>query len=560
VAMNLQDAQQSTGSAVEWLNGQLDKLKDSLDSNEMALHEYKLKKSILSVDLDAQSNMLREEMQQLSSGLTATRIRREELSARHTELSKVRADNPSELPATELLQSNLLQNLRSDYIKALRDRDALLASGKGASHPDVKAAEGSVQTTRNALLAEIRNIQGSVARDLAVARKQEAGLSALLNDAKGRAFDLNLLAIEYNRLNRSKENSEKLYSVVLERSKEGELTRMLQVNNIRVAEAPQVPDAPVRPRIPVNVLLGVLAGVVMGIGAALGREALDRTVKTQADLESLIGLTFLGLIPSISADGAKKSKYYAYGRAPRMAKAETAINADLVVHQAPLSGAAEAARAIRTNLRFMSADVPFRVLLITSASPSEGKTTVATNLAIALAQAGQSVLLLDADLRKPRIHRIFGKSTDTGLSSALLDTNTLTESLLSTHIENLSVLPAGPIPPNPAELLQSEKFAELLAAMRERFDNIVIDSPPVGPVTDAAVLTTQVDGTVLVVRSFKTPREVVADAKRTLQAVGGHVVGAVLNAVNLERSEYKGYYHYAYYRKDGYYRQSNEQA
>ncbi|MCU0691205.1 MAG: polysaccharide biosynthesis tyrosine autokinase [Polyangiaceae bacterium] len=560
VALNLSDAQQSTGSAVEWLNGQLDKLRDGLDASEMALHNYKLDKNILSVDIDGQSHMLRAEMEQLSQALTTARIKREELAARHAELSKVGADDPSQLPATELLQSLVLQRLRESYVTALRERDALHASGKGENHPNVRAADGSVTTSRAALLAEIRNIQGSVARDLAIVRKQEAGLSGLLAAAKKQGFDLNLLAIEYNRLNRTKENSEKLYSVVLERTKEGDLARMLQVNNIRVAEAPLLPRGPIKPRVPVNVLLGMVAGLVLGVGAAFAREFVDRSVKTQADLEGLLGLTFLGLIPAISPDGAKKAKYYGYGRKRRRAKADDGapVSPDLIVHQAPLSGPAEAARAIRTNLRFMSPDEPFRVLLVTSASPSEGKTTVAANIAVVMAQAGQKVLLLDADLRKPRIHRIFGKPSDVGLTVAMLDPGVLTDELLATDIPDLCVLVAGPIPPNPAELLQSDKFATLLEGLRNRFDRIVIDSPPVGPVTDAAVLATQVDGTVLVVRAFKTSRETVADAKRTLQNVGGRVVGAVLNAVDLERSEYKGYYQYAYYRKGGYYRSQPE--
>ncbi len=555
VAMNLSDAQTSTGSAVEWLNGQLDKLKEGLDASEMALHEYKLQKSILSVDLDAQSNMLREEMQQLSSALTATRIKREELAARHAELGKIKADDPSALPATALLESAVLQKLRSDYVIALRERDALLASGKGENHPEVRAAEGSVATSRTALLAEIKNIQGSVARDLAVVLKQEGGLSALLEKSKKKAFDLNLLAIEYNRLNRTKENSDKLYSVVLERSKEGDLARMLQINNIRVVEPPLLPNRPIKPRVPINVLFGLAMGLVLGVGAAFGRETLDRSVKTQADIESALGLTFLGLIPTISPDGAKKSKYYGReGRQHRIKDDKAPKSPDLIVHQAPLSGPAEAARSIRTNLRFMATDKPFQTLLVTSASPSEGKTTAATNLAIAMAQAGQKVLLVDGDLRKPRIHKIFGKESSSGLSIVLLDRSALTDELAATEIEGLSVLPAGPIPPNPAELLQSTKFAQLLDHFKTQYDRIVIDSPPVGPVTDAAILSTQVDGTVLVVRAFKTPRAVVAEAKRTLQTVGGRVVGAVLNAVDLDRSEYKGYYQYAYYRKGGYYR------
>lgn len=555
VSMNLTDNQMSTSSAVEWLNGQLDKLKDGLDSSELALHEYKLQHKILSTDLDAQSNILREEIQQLSSALTATRIKREELAARHTELAKISSDDPSQLPATEFLQSNVLAALRESYVEAMRQRDGLLSAGKGENHYEVKAAESAVTASRKALVAEIHNIQGAVAKDLAIVRKQEAGLSGLLETAKQKAFDLNLLGIEYNRLSRTKENSEKLYSVVLERSKEGDLARMLQVNNISIAEQPMLPTKAIKPNVPVNIFLGGAGGLLLGLAAALGLQLLDRSVKTQNDLEKLLGLPFLGLIPAMSSSAARRGKYYGYRSRKHAPKPEDVpLNPDLMVHVAPLSGPAEAARAVRTNLRFMAADKPFRVLLVTSANPSEGKTMVACNVAIAMAQAGQKVLIIDADLRRPRLHRVFSKSNDFGLTSVLLDRDTLTEELIHTDIPNLSVLTSGPIPPNPAELLQSETFMSLMAELRQRYDNIVLDSPPVGPVADAVVLTTQVDGTVLVVRAFETPREIVANAKKNLQNVGGRVVGAVLNRVDLSRSEYRGYYRYRYYRKDGYYR------
>lgn len=553
VLKNLEDAQSSTGSAVEWLNGQLDKLKTGLDESELALHQYKLNKNILSADIDAQSNMLRGEMQQLSEALTLVRIKREELSARRDELAKVKTDDPAVLPATELLQSALLSSLREKYMSAVQERDSLAASGKGPNHPDVKSAEAQVTVTKAALLAEIRNIQGAVDRDLAIVKHQEGGLAGLFQRAKAQAFDLNLMGIEYSRLERTRANSEKLYSIVLERSKEGDLTRMMQVNNIRIVDRPMLPSGPVRPRVSFNVMLGMIAGIVLGLGAAFAREMMDRSIKCQEDIEGTLGLTFLGLLPAVSQEGARKSRYYGYGRR-RKSSPETRghISPDLVVHQAPLSGPAEAARSIRTNIQFMSPDRPIKTLLVTSAGPSEGKTTVACSIAIAMAQSGLRVILIDCDLRRPRVHRAFNKSSDKGLTSILLDGEAISEEVTRTEIPNLDVMPAGPIPPNPAEIVSSERFKATMRGLEEKYDRIVIDSPPVVPVTDAAVLSTQVDGTVLVVRAFKTSRDLATEGRRALQSVGGRVVGAVLNAVDLERGYYKRY-QYQYYRRGGYY-------
>jgi capsular exopolysaccharide synthesis family protein len=206
---------------------------------------------------------------------------------------------------------------------------------------------------------------------------------------------------------------------------------------------------------------------------------------------------------------------------------------------------------VRTNIMFMAPDQPHRRLLITSAGPMEGKTTVACCVAIAMAQAGQRVLLLDCDLRRPRVHRIFDRRNDTGVTTALLDMSSLNVAALQTQVPNLSVLTSGPIPPNPAELLQSDAFERLLTELSKSFDRIVIDSPPVVPVTDAAVLSTRVDGCVLVIRAFKTTKELARQALRALRDVAAPTVGAVLNAVDLGRQEY-GYYHYYYYKAEGY--------
>ncbi len=547
IEQNLDDALDSTNAASEWLRAQLDKLKTDLESNEMALHEFKLAKNILSVAFDDQSNMLRDEMKHINDSLTSVRIRLQEVAARYGELSKVSPDEPSNLPVGELLGSSHLTSLRQNYENALRERDSYLVLGKGAHHPDVEAAQTRVDGAKAALAAEVRNIQGALERELSVVRQQESGLSSVFERAKKQALDLNLLEIEYNRLRRSKENTEKLYQLVLERTKESDLTRMLRVNNLRVLDHPQLPRTPVRPQILTNIGVGIALGLVLGLAAAMARALMDRTLRTPQDIEVELGIPFLGLLPEIE-QGRDGSLFLRQGRRKRPHR--KVGTRELIVHEHPSSGVAEASRSIRTNLMFMSPDRPYRTVLVTSAGPTEGKTTVACCIAIAMAQAGQRVVLLDCDLRRPRLHRVFGKGSDKGVTTSLLEGD-LEAAAFPTDVPNLSVIPAGPLPPNPAELVQSEKFRVALQKLSERFDRVIIDSPPVVPVTDAAVLSMLVDGTVLVVKGLSTKKEMGRQAMRALADLGAKPAGAVLNAINLTRYDYRN--HYYYYHKDGYY-------
>jgi capsular exopolysaccharide synthesis family protein len=400
-------------------------------------------------------------------------------------------------------------------------------------------------------MAEVRSVQAAVTLDFNVAISELAVDSGLFTSAKQRALELNLLEIEYNRLRRSKDENEKLYGIVTERSKENDLTRMLRINNIRVVDRAQVPRRPVSPNVPLNIAGGVAVGVVLGLLAAVGREQLDRSIKTPDDVERELGLTFLGLLPSMDHESKGPS---AYGKRKRRGQRDLPNPLgvpELVVHEHPASGVAEAARALRTNILFLSPDKPFRTLLVTSAAPAEGKTTVASCIAIAMAQAGRKVALLDCDMRRPRVHRIFNRTNDVGVTTALIDIGTIDETIRETSVPNLSVVTTGPIPPNPAEILHSDAFHRLLKTLSERFDHIVIDSPPVAPVTDAAILSTQVDVTILVVRAFKTSKELARRAVRSLRDVGNRRVGTVLNAVDFGRRDY-GYYQSYYYRREGY--------
>jgi capsular exopolysaccharide synthesis family protein len=272
---------------------------------------------------------------------------------------------------------------------------------------------------------------------------------------------------------------------------------------------------------------------------------LDRSVRNAEDAEQELGIPVLGSLPDF-VHATNKSPY---GRSKGRNLPSLVGGPALIVHAHPKSAVAEAARAIRTNLLFMSPDEPYRVLLVTSPGPAEGKTTVATCIAIAMAQGGQRVCLVDCDLRRPRIHQIFGNGPEDGLTNVLLDPGRLEGALQTTDIPNLTVLGSGPLPPNPADLMHSEAFGKLLETLDQRFDRVVIDSPPAGLVTDAVILSTRVDATLLVVRALQTRREAARKALRALRGVGANCPGFVLNATSPSRRDGYSSYYYAYDRR-----------
>ncbi len=553
IAQNLEKMVSATGDTVVWLSGQLDHFKTELEQTENALHDFKKQNDLPSSTLEDLSKQIRMEMQEFDSALTRTRMRRSELSARHGELSKITTENPDQVPASELLSNAFLGGLRQQYQAAVRERAELIAEGKGENHPAVKKADEKVALAKSHLLAEIRNIQGAVARDLAIIQKQEAGEAALYEEARKKAVELNLKELEFHRLDRLRAQNEKLYGVLLEQIKEADLRRMMNTNNIRLVDVANEPKAPIYPRVSVNVGIALLVGLAIGLALALLREQLDNTLKTPEDVETKLGVTFLGLLPERDVDGndpsAKKKKD---GKAPRRRRPVTGqLPPELLAHESPMSGFAEATRSLRTNLMFASPDHPYRRLLVASAAPSEGKTTVAVSIAISMAQGGQRVCIVDCDLRRPRLHRIFDRAGDVGVMNVILGECTVDEVAKPTVVPNLYCIPCGPIPPNSADVVQSEKFRRFLDDLSERFDRVILDSPPLIAVTDSAIISQYVDGVVFVIRAFKTSPAACRSGLRALHDIDAPIAGAVLNAVNLDRHEY-GYYHYYYYKREGY--------
>jgi polysaccharide biosynthesis transport protein len=536
---NVDGSLESTESASRWLNVQLEKLKAELTDREQALHDYKRNKEILSVSMDDQNEFLRVELGHLSQALTNVQTERESLASRYEELSAIDLTSTNRLPSRELLESNLLNQLRSSYVDAERQRQSLTSKGYGANHPDVLAQLANVELSKNALLDEIRNIKEALGAALAAKKQEEQGLRSLYDRAKARALDLNGLTLEYRRLERAKNNTEKLYSLVLERTKESDLTRFMRFNNIRVVDQAITSPSPIRPRVPLNTAIGAVLGFGLGMLGAFGRTLLDRTFRTVQDLEATLQLPVLAVLPRMLKSSRSLKN--------RRDKAE---RAELLVHEKPTSSTAEAARALRTNLMFTAPDKPQRRLLITSGGPLEGKTTVACWIATALAQTGQRVLLVDCDLRRPRVHRVFDRVNDSGVTTLLLDSSDFEKLDLSSTVPNLDVLTSGPPAPNPAELLQSERFAQLLTKLEQRYDRIVIDSPPVAAVTDATILSTLVDSTLLIVRAHATSRELAAQVARVLRDISPNMVGVVFNAIPLQAGKYGGYHYQQYYQRE----------
>jgi capsular exopolysaccharide synthesis family protein len=552
VDQNLDASLDSANKRAEWLDTQLVKLKADLEAQEMNLHDFKKTNNLLSVSFDDQSNMLRAEIQQLNSTLTELKARREHIAARLSVLEQINPEDPAVIPQSELF-GTLLGPLRAEYLGKKKELERLAAIGKGANHPDVLGAQVEFRAARSTLLTEFANVRQGVATDLDSVQRELGGVTKLFESAKSQALGLNINEVRFTRLRRTKDNTERVFGQVLERSTESGMSKLMPFNNVRVLDRPLRPGGPVSPRPLVNLAIGAAIGLLLGFAGALGREFMDRTVRGADDAEIELGIPSLGSLPEVSERSARTSLYYgAYARRGRdkqsAAKSDSPepqgpVVAELLVHSHPKSSAAEAARAMRTNLLFMSPDRPYRTLLVTSPGPAEGKTTVATSIAIAMSQTGQRVCLIDCDLRRPRVHTLFDCPPGRGLTSALIDLERLDSHITETIVPNLSVLPAGPIPPNPADIMHSDALARVIELLKERFDKIVIDSPPVCLVTDAVVASKRADAVILVVRPRTTRKDAARRAIRALRDVGSNLPGFVLNAVVPTGQQYE----YSYY-------------
>jgi len=538
IEKTVEDRLGSTVSALEWLGSQLDQLRRELDASELALHTFKQDHNILSVSMEDRQNLVAAEIEALSVALTNARQKRIEMSARVARLrSSLDEGDPLETSGVVFDERSGLQGLRETLREKLAERERL-GTRYGDAHPQITSLDREIAALREQLREEISTIVRSADADLREVRAIEAGIASAMEQAHTAGLELNLREIEYNRLSREEENKEKLYQLVLQRTTETDLTRMLRTTHVRLVDRAQVPRYPVYPNRTANAVGGTLGGLVFGVLLAFGIRFLDRRIRSAETIEEL-GVTLLGVIPAIALEQAPdKGRKRRAGTSARGAP-------ELVVHDAPMSSAAECCRTIRTNLTFASVGASgTRVLVVTSSQPREGKTTVASNIAASIAQSGKRVLLVDTDLRKPRVHQAFRLSREKGVTTYVVGESSFRDVVQSTQVPGLDVITSGPVPPNPAELLHAPRFEQLLSEARRDYDVVIFDSPPIGAVTDAAIIAPQTDGVLVVAKANETTRDALEATIRQLRDVGARIVGAVVNGLDLRTQSYYGKGHY----------------
>ncbi|MSP90301.1 MAG: polysaccharide biosynthesis tyrosine autokinase [Myxococcales bacterium] len=442
--------------------------------------------------------------------------------------------------APGVMRDGLVGSLKQTYLELEMKRRELGATYL-EKHPKVQSVTHQMQELVALASKHVRALYDAALQTHQAAVAEEADLLVQLKASQQEDADIRLTRIAHEQLIAKADEDKMFYEKVARRLAETDLTKEVGVNNVNVLDLAVTPTVPVRPNVRLSLLLAVLLAVLIGSAVTVVVDMLDNTIKDRADVENFLKVPYLGAIPTFlpasEADGSPVPE----GKG------------DLYTYYRPNSRVAEASRSVRTNLLFMRPDKPLRTLLITSANPREGKTSTSTTIGIALTSSSGKCVLVDTDLRKPRMHKIFGVSNEVGLTSFILGHQNIGDLVQRTEVPGLDVLPCGPLPPNPAEVLHTDRFKELLRQLQERYETVVFDSPPVEIVSDALVIASLVDGVVVVVHSEKTKREEVDQAIHSLRSVNATILGIVLSRTATRGPGY-GYYYGKGYRRGKQYR------
>jgi len=547
VEQNFKTRFESTMQASDWLSKQLVDLQVKVETSQEKLVKYQKEHEILGID--EKQNITTAKLDELNRELTsAESARMEKESVYHL----VQAGDSDSIAAAANVDgaargssanSALLEKLREQQAD-VKIQVAQLSTQFGPSYPKLAQLTTQLKEVDEQIQTEMRKVAARLRGDYLAAVQRESMLRSALELQKQEANKLNESAIEYSLLKRDVDANRTLSEGLLERLKEAGVTAGLRSNNFRIVDTARVPTAPSGPNLMRNLAFAFPLGLSIGVGLAFLLESMDNTVRTPEQAQIISALPSLGMIPL----GSRSTREL--GGRDKLALASSREAVELVTKSRPRSQMAESYRALRTSLLLTFAGGPPKIILITSALPEEGKTTTSVNSAIVLAQKGTPVLLIDADLRRPSIHKTLGLGPQIGLSNVLTGTATLQQAIIpSTILPDLFILPAGTPPPNPAELLASAKMKNVLEELRRHYDHIVIDSPPTLSVTDAVVMSTAADAVVLVIRSGHTTKPALRRARDILLQVNARVCGVLVNAVDLNSPDY--YYHYEYQGKYG---------
>lgn len=576
IDQNLELRWDAAEKASEWLSQQLVGVKVKLEKSEDEMQGYARDNGLLFLESEkgTTENIVDSRLRELQAALTvaqADRIQKESL------YRLVEAGDAGALPT--VFDNHEMQELTLRLADFEAQR-AQLESTFTPDYPKLKQLQSEIDEAQHTLDTERTRGAKHIENDYFAAVRRENLLQLAFASAQNDANGIAEKSVQYNILKREVDTNRGLYDGLLDRLKQAGIAGGLKESNIRIVDAAVPPKKASTPRVLLNLSLGLLVGLALGIGAAFLQEHFDNSLKTTEDVERILQLPALAMIPSVESLNGHSVYGSSNGSGAESGKARRANgNGQLVPipsiaeraggngrgnnglpapahwyridELAPqYSALAEAFRSLRTSVLLSAAGQPPRSLLVSSAQPGEGKTTISANLAISLAQLGQRVLLIDCDLRRPSVHRAFQIQGSLGVVSYLAGQQEWRAAVEKTSLPGLDVLVCGPVPPNPAELLSSDRMQKLILDALEDYKFVLVDSPPLLNVSDSRILATLVEGVVLVVKGGETPRELARRAQAYVADVGARVIGAVLNNIDLHREEYSYYRSYSYDARD----------
>lgn len=515
----LQLKMDSTRRSLEWMSRKAEDEAEKLKASEQALQDYMRANNIIT--LEDRLTVVPEQLSEINIQLLRAETRRKELGVLVSKIGRAGGSYAQAERMSAITSDLALQAIRSQIVET--EKNIMELSNKfGTRHPLMVKARGDLQVLERKKRQEIDRIIDSLRTDYELATSNENTLRSKLSGTKSEALGLNEKFIQYGALKRVVDTNRQLYDALMLKLKDQSINEESSPVNLWIVEQAMPPQIPAKPWKKANLLLGLIIGLGGGIGLAFFLDYLDNTVKDPEEAEAILGVPILGVIAL-----RRHAKY----------------GAEETVLREPQSTFAESYRGLRTAIFLSFADQAPRRILLTSAGMGEGKTTTSINLAMTLAQSEKRVLLMDGDLRKPRIHQVLKVSNSRGLSTYLAGA-TDGHIVQKTTIPNLFVVTAGPIPPNPSELLISTRLPTLIDSLSKEFDVIICDSPPVLPVSDTRLLCHLFEGVIMVTAGKTTTYEIADRALKTLRESGARILGLVINALEIDKSSY---YHHSYY-------------
>lgn len=534
IDLNLERRFDASSYARNFLQERLQQIKAKLEDSEREIVEFARQQGI--VNIDENQDIVTQRLAATNAALAAAEKERAAAEADYRQMLNTRGHGLRQILESKTIQT--LKELKSKLEAQYQDNLHLYKP----AYPAMVQLRGQIDQVDRQIAQEVANIRGAITANYEEAKAEQTLLQTNLDQLKQDVLKLREHGIQFNILRREVDTNRELYNGLLQRYKEVGVAAGVGTNNISVVDEAKAPIEPYKPNLRLNALLALVLGLIGGIGLAFLLEHLDDTFKQPDEVEKRLGLPVVGMIPRIRQERSESRPLALTG------------------HDDPRSAFAEAYRSLRTALEFSTSSGVPRLLAVTSATTGEGKSTTAVSVAIQFAQAGRKVLLIDADLRRPSLHRIFGLDNSSGLTNLLAGEQVLPVNVAKpTHIPNLFVVPSGPLPPNPAELLSSSKMLGFLVLAAEKFDQVLVDSPPVMGLADALILGHLCDGTLLNIEMGITPRGFVQAACKRLRGARIHLVGTLLTKLESRTGAY-GYYQGYYYAHSGYYGETGSSA